>query len=447
MVPGHQLERKRVGVWTLAATIFFVVNGGPYTTEQVVGKSGPLFGLLVLLLIPIFWALPVALLTAELSSAFPEEGGYYVWVKKGLGPFAGFLCAWYSWLSSWVDLALYPLLAVEYGSRLFVHGGQEVPHRYLWVLGLIVAFTVLNLLGVRVVGLFSDGLLVLLFAPFLMIFFLGLFRISTQPIPHIPLLNPKWTWQGLGMATVYALWNYFGWDSLTTTSGEVDQASRKFPKAILLAVGMVTAMVVLPVAAGIVLKTDWPNWDSDAGYWPEIASAAWPGLVGVVIVGGAISNVGLFAANLLASSRIPYVLAADRFLPAFIFREHPKFKTPWVGILLAGIFSALLARDSFENLVGVDLALYLGALMLEFATLLVLRKRGALDGAHFRIPGGFGLLVPLVLAPTIIALGAIILQLSPSLKLSDLPVSPAVLALLMFATGPIVYGVSRKFAK
>src|SRR5580658_1023542 len=101
--------RKRVSAWTLACTIFFIVNGGPFSTEQVVGNTGPLLGLLILLALPVLWALPVGLLTAELSSAFPEEGGYYVWVKTALGPFPAFLCAWWSWLALWVDLALYPL--------------------------------------------------------------------------------------------------------------------------------------------------------------------------------------------------------------------------------------------------------------------------------------------------------------------------------------------------
>jgi amino acid transporter len=429
------LTKRRLGVWPIAATIFFVVSGGPYTTEQVIGKSGPLFGLLILAILPLIWSLPVGLLTAELSSKLPEEGGYYVWVKTAFGPFPGFLCAWWSWASSWVDLALYPLIAVQYAIKATGVSG----HQYQWVLGVIAALTLWNMLGIRSVGKLSNLFLIAVMLPFLAICGLGLAKWATHP-PHLPLLNPKTEMSGVGAAMVLALWNYFGWDSVTSAIGEIDDAARKMPKAILIAVALVTAMVVLPVAAGLALKTDWPQWDNDSGYWPEIAVAAWPGLKFAVICGGVVSNIGLFNANLLASSRIPFVLAKEKFLPQIFTHEHPRFGTPWVGIVFAGILSAILAKDSFEKLVAVDLSLYLVALMLECGALVALRNNLSPSPEKFQIGGGkIGLLLCAAL-PILIGLVAIGLQLSPSSHLAETPINPIYIFVGLLMSGPALYG-------
>jgi amino acid transporter len=432
------VRRRRIGVWPLAATIFFIVCGGPYTTEQVVGKSGPICGLLMLCILPLVWSLPVGLLTAELSSKLPDEGGYYVWVKTAFGPGAGFLCAWWSWASSWVDLALYPLLAVEYASR--ATGGSA--HPYWWIFGLIAGLTLWNLLGIKSVGGLSNILLIVVLLPFLAIVGFGLVKWTTHP-PHAPFLNPKTELSGIGAALVFSLWNYFGWDSVTSALGEIEDARRTVPKAMVRAILIVTGLVVLPVAAGIALKTDWPNWDTDSGYWPEIASAAWPPRRMAVIVGGVVSNIGMFNANLLASSRIPVVLAKERYLPKVFGLEHRRFGTPWVGILFAGGLSALLARDSFEKLVAIDLSLYLVALMLECAALIALRKKLGRSPDSFEVGGGKVGLWACAVLPIVIGIVAIGLQLSPSNHLADTSVNPIFLFLALVVTGPLVYCLVR----
>lgn len=101
----------------LALATFCLVSGGPHGLEPVLGESGIALGIILILIAPIIWALPISLMTAELSSAIPEEGGYYVWVTRALGPAPGFMCAWLSWLYSIVDAALYPLLFATYLSK------------------------------------------------------------------------------------------------------------------------------------------------------------------------------------------------------------------------------------------------------------------------------------------------------------------------------------------
>ena len=91
-----------------------MVSGGTYGTESVIAGAGYGRGILVLLFLPVIWCLPTAFMIGELSSALPEEGGYYAWVRRGLGNFWGFQEAWLSLAASIFDMAIYPTLFVFY---------------------------------------------------------------------------------------------------------------------------------------------------------------------------------------------------------------------------------------------------------------------------------------------------------------------------------------------
>ena len=92
--------RRELGFLPLVAVVFFNVSGGPYGIEDTVGVFGPGLVLLLLLLTPLVWSLPVCLAMAELASALPEEGGYVAWVRRAFGPFWGFQAGWWSWVNS-----------------------------------------------------------------------------------------------------------------------------------------------------------------------------------------------------------------------------------------------------------------------------------------------------------------------------------------------------------
>src|SRR5580698_5848738 len=95
-----------------------MVSGGTYGTEDIVHGAGYGRGILILLLTPILWSLPTALMIGELSSALPEEGGFYVWVRRAMGNCWGFQEAWLSLAASIFDMAIYPTLFVAYLVRL-----------------------------------------------------------------------------------------------------------------------------------------------------------------------------------------------------------------------------------------------------------------------------------------------------------------------------------------
>ncbi len=130
----------------LIAATYFMVAGGPYGLEDILGDAGYGRALLLLLLIPLVWSLPTALMVGELASALPQEGGYYCWVRRALGPFWGFQEAWLSLAASVFDMAIYPVIFVLYLSRV-APALTAGPRATLWELAVVLVCAAWNLRG------------------------------------------------------------------------------------------------------------------------------------------------------------------------------------------------------------------------------------------------------------------------------------------------------------
>src|SRR5437588_12770269 len=180
---------KGITLWPLIAATYFMVSGGPYGLEEVVKGAGYGRAILLLLITPLIWSLPTALMIGELSSAIPVEGGYYVWVRRAIGPFWGFQEAWLSLASSVFDLAIYPTLFVAYLSRL-VPGADRGWHAIAIGATVIVVCLSWNLAGGKAVGEGSLLMLFVMLGPFAVLTIAAfLFRnhyvqTHTQPITH-----------------------------------------------------------------------------------------------------------------------------------------------------------------------------------------------------------------------------------------------------------------------
>src|SRR5881275_1307968 len=148
---SKSMGKRGITLWPLVAATYFMASGGPYGLEETVGSAGYLGAIVLILLTPLIWSLPTGLMIAELSSAIPAEGGFYVWVKRALGPFWGFQEAWLSLAASAFDMAIYPTLFVIYLSELLP--ALKVGHRGVLVgLLMIAACTLWNIAGAKAVG-------------------------------------------------------------------------------------------------------------------------------------------------------------------------------------------------------------------------------------------------------------------------------------------------------
>jgi len=435
--------KRSLGFWPFVATIVCCVSGGPYDLEPVV-QCGLGLSILLVLITPFLWAVPAALMTAELAAAMPSEGGYYVWVRRAMGPFWGFLCGWWSWVYSWVDVAIYPVLFTTYAlmlARMLGHGADLDAHPWTkWSIGmaLILPLTWLNIRGVKGVGQASLVFLGLILAPFVVLVLMGLPRVFGHPPDfhaHFAAGDKKGS-QAFMAGLFVVMWNYLGWDTLSTVSGEVEDPRRTFPRALAIAVPLVTMVYLLPILIGTVYMPDTTLWKE--GSWTEVGRLVGGHWLGVAVAAcGLAAGAGLFSSSLLAGSRIPLVLAESNVLPVACARLHSRFGTPWVAILVSALFYSVFSFGSFKDLAEVDVIVYSAGLLLEFLALLILRAREPSMDRPFKIPGGWPGAILVVLLPSSILLLAIVDALKPSSEQGARTV--LIFTAIALGSGPLVW--------
>lgn len=440
--------RRQLTLLPLVMIMFFTVSGGAYGLEDLIGSSGPGMGLLLILLTPLIWSLPTALMVAELSTAMPVQGGYYAWVKRALGPFWGFQEGWLSWVTSFVDMAIYPVLFADYLSTLLVQQFDfhliEQNQWVHWGVTLIVIwlFTWLNIRGAKSIGDSSNLFGLFILAPFAMMSVVGLIKLVLNPTPvWRPFIPPDSSVLGaFGLGLFVVMWNYLGWDGVSTVAEEIENPRRNYPRALALTIPLVTLAYLLPVLAGLGATPDWAGWT--AGYFPEVAAAIGGNWLGVwLAIGALVSAVGLFSALMLSISRLPFVMAEDGYLPKVITRQHPVHGTPHVAIIVCAVIYSFFTLSAFASLVVVDVMVYSAALLLEFAALIALRLKEPGMKRPFRVPGGWPGIIVVTLLPTLV------LALAVVSTIQEEGISALYLSLAAIATGPLLYPVFRRVFK
>ncbi len=434
---------SRLTLFPLIGAIFFMTSGGPYGLEELVRKAGYSNALVILLVTPLVWSVPTALMAAELSSALPADGGYYVWVRRGLGPFWGFQEAWLSLAASIFDMALYPTLFVLYLGRVWPAVADAGPGMVIYVGGaLIAACAVWNIAGARRVGRASVAMMIALLAPFVALIVAATLRgpataeVVTGPAAAMPAL--KLEKLDLAGGVLIAMWNYMGWDNSSTVAGEVERPQRTYPLALFGAVTLVTLNYVAPVAA--VARTGIAPSAWTTGAWVDVGAAiGGPALAAAIAAGGMICGLGMMNALMLAYSRLPLALAQDGFLPAVLARRHATTGAPWVAILVCAAAWTTCLGLGFERLVTLDVVLFGLSLLLEFAALVALRIREPHLPRPFRVPGGTLVAAALGIGPLLLVAMALVHEgAGQSFGL-------VLLSAGIMAAGPLVYFARGRF--
>jgi amino acid transporter len=366
-----------------------MVSGGTYGTEEIIHGAGYGHGILILLFLPVLWCLPTAFMIGELSSALPQEGGYYAWVRRGLGNFWGFQEAWLSLAASIFDMAIYPTLFVFYLKQMSPWFGVG-NHGVYAGLFVVVTCAILNLAGIRVVGITSLWLFFLLSAPFALMVVLAPMKIGALAEAH-----PAPASAGLGLlgGVLVAMWNYMGWDNASTIAQEVERPQRTYPRAMIAAVVLVALSYVLPFVAVYLTGIPASSFGED-GSWATVAGIVGGKFLGfawlkfLIVLGGMMSAFGMFNALVLSYSRLPLAMARDGMLPKFFGKLSAKTQAPWVSVIFLATCWGLCLGLGFRRLITLDIMLYGLSLMLEFVTLVALRIREPELKRGFRVPGG-----------------------------------------------------------
>ena len=427
------MPKKQLTLIPLIGIIYFTVSGGAFGLENVISGSGPGLGLLLLIITPILWSIPIALVTAELATMLPIDGGYYRWVYFSMGRFWGFQEGWWTWIYTFIDMAIYPVVFSTY-LKYFWPGMTRWQQ---WVINLAVIFSclVINWRGAKSVGHSAVIAFVLVTAAFLLLTVLGLPKIVNTPwLPIMPEQGKPLT-ETLGLGLSAVMWSYMGWDNVSTFAGEVKNPGRTFPRAMIWSVVLVTILYLLPITVTLSATSNWASWDSDNFTISQIAGqlvAPWLGAL--ISIGVMFSNWSMFNSQLLYASRLPFAMAEDGLLPQQIKRTHKQYGTPVVSLILCSLIYSLFSLLNFKELVIIDVLIYALSLLLEYVALIRLRITHPDLARPFKIPGGwFGISL---------SFGSMLLFVFVSIVftlLSENDWQQLALAAGLLATGPIVY--------
>jgi amino acid transporter len=399
-----QSTLRKAGLFYLVFVMFSYTTGGPFGLEDMVSTSGPGLTLIYLLVLPFFWCIPVSLVSAELTTALPVEGGFYRWTRAAFGDFWGFLAGWWNWSASFLLGGAYAVLFTDYLVYYFpqITGWKH----YLVSVALIAVITWINVRGIQMVGQVATALEIFIFVPVATMIVIGLTRWHHNPfIPFIPPHQPTFKIFGVGLAL--GLWLYSGYEQLSTVAEEVENPQRSYPRALALVVPLSIAAYFFPTFAGLASAGDWQHWHT--GYFSDVARLVGGPCLGTwMTLAAMVGNVALLNSTVLTTTRMPFAMAEDGYLPAVLTRQHSRYGTPWLAIVVSATIYALLAWQSLAQLITVYIWLRSATTVLTVLSAWKLRRTKPNMARAFKIPGGNAGLLYVVGAPVVMALLALL---------------------------------------
>jgi amino acid transporter len=431
-MPSAQPSLKKLKLLPLAAVIFFTVSGGPYGLEALLGYGGKNGSLLLLLAVPILWDIPAILTVFELNSMMPVNGGYYQWVKRALGMRMAFYEGWLTWLYTFVDLAIYPVLFITYAGYFFP---QAETYKVPICLFIIWSSAIVNILGIVPVGRVAAVLSSMVIVPFAALAIAGFMQYKGHY--EMPALSLKGVgFSSIGMGLYVVMWNFLGWDNATTYADEVSNPIKSYLKATGITFVAVVAVYFLTtltaIQSGMSLQS---ITDKGFPFLGLYLGGNWLG--SLLSAGGMACVLGLYSAVLLSVSRIPKVMADDGLMPKKLDALHPKYNSPYVSIIVCSVVVSAMIILSFKELLIMDVTLYGAGLALEFISLIVLRIKAPDEPRPFKIPLNVTGLFVMLLFP----MGVFAVAVSGAILNSEDTLIPLLYALGIIASAEVLWQI------
>ncbi len=363
--------------FAINSTIGSGIFGLPARIQALVGN----YSVLVIVLCGVLIAL-IALCFAEVGSRFDRTGGPQLYASTTLGPVAGFSVGWMFWISRLASCSAIVNLLVDYGSVLWAPLRDPLG-RALTITAVVVAYAWINVRGIRQTAAVSTTFTVAKLVPLVGLAAVGL--LVAAPTAPLPQVAPPST--DFATAILLATYAFYGFDATTVIAGEVRDARRSIPFAILFTVGTV---VVLYSAIQLVCVATLPTLEQSERPLAEAAAA----LVGpwgavAISVGAVISCLGVYGAVMTPGTRLLYAMGEHGQLPPALARVHLDYRTPHWSILLTSLAILVLALSgSFIYLAKLSLIARVAVFAITCITLPLMRRRPELPEAAFRLPAG-----------------------------------------------------------
>jgi amino acid transporter len=391
----------------------------------MVSGSGPGLGLTFLIVVPLLFAVPISLATAEMTGIMPVEGGFYRWSRAALGEFWGFQCGWWNWTGTFLMSAAYGVAMADYLEDWFPLHSRAGHWMVAFVFLLLVAY--LNVRGIHVVGNLTLILLLIMFVPLLLFAVQG-FR-NTHFNPFHPFFPPGQPWKAAFAGGLsIALWAYAGYEQLSTVIEEVENPARNFLIGLAIVIPLSIAVYVVILAAGLAALGNWQEWQT--GYLVTAARLLGGNALGTSMFAAAgIANFVLLDSTLLSVSRLPLALAEDGYFHPALGKINPRYGTPVRSILLSVAFCVVLAVFTVPQLIGVYAWTRMATSIQTVLSFWQMRRKFPDAPRSFVAPGGVLGALFVVIAPTLLFAWAMIYSDAAARKWG----------LLNLASGPVAY--------
>lgn len=405
------VKKHDVKVRTIVFMIFCICAAGAYGIEAMIPSTGPGLTIVLLIVIPFVWGLPMALASVELGAARPVEGGFYKWIQEALGEFWGFQAGWWKTIANYIDSSVYVILAGTYFALMTGAGPTE---KYLFQVAVIFIIMAINLRGVKESGKLSTVIGILILLMFGLITVVGFMNVQYNPLqPFIPPSQDFLTSIGGGIAV--GIWMYSGYEAMSAISGEVSNP-KVIPKATLIAVPLIAATYILPTIASLASIGSWESWQEGidgtvVGYGTVLStflgSGLWAVAFGVVAI---LAQCSIYNTWMTAGTRVLFALSDDQLAPKFILKVNKKHGVPYITVLMMGAVNLVLCSFDFTVVLVVEVLLIIATQILLFISMLVLRRRMPDSERPIKIPGPKGFITIFFSIPVLVGVVAYLLN-------------------------------------
>jgi amino acid transporter len=435
--PESKTQLKRVmGFWDLLLFNIAAVLG-PRWIAAAAHNGTSSISLWVLAAVGFF--VPTAMVIVELTSRFPEEGGLYAWSKDAFGDFHGFVAGWTYWIYT---IFYFPaLLLASAAMSAYVVGpkGAALAESKTFLLAgsfaLLIVAVGMNLVGVNIGKWLQNAGGVSTYVPLLILAALAWVIVRMHgSVTHFTFRNmlPHWDWDTVNFWPQIAF-AFTGLEIGAMMSEEVRDPRRTFPRAIF-ASGALIAVIYIIGTLAVLSMVPAPDVDAKSGVFQAITAGSLALRIGFVGVLAAmlvsVGNAGGVGTTVAGVSRVPFVAGIDNYLPAAFGKVHPKWKTPYVAILVQAAISGVIllavqinetANSAYQILVAATSIVYFVSLLYMYAAAIRLAYRKDRESTPnaVLIPGGvFGVWVASLLGMLVVA-GGIALSFIPPAESTD----------------------------
>lgn len=401
---GGEASKPKRAMGFIDLVLFYVVTGVSLRWIATAASAGP-SAVIVWFGAWLTFYTPLALSVIELSSRYPQEGGLYVWSKRAFGEFGGFMCAWIYWTS---NLPFFPAVLYFAASNVVYiresrwnHLSSSANFYIIFSVAALTVITIINVVGLDVGKWLHNLGAIAMWVPVVLIVVMGVIawrRFGSETSFHAASLVPSVHlkemifWSTLTFA-------FGGCETASFMGDEIKNPRRTLPWALFIG-GLIVTFCYVGGTVGVLLALPQDSVNNLQGLMQAITSTASRiGLLWVIPLGAALialSNLGAASAYLAAVARLPFVAGIDRFLPPVFGRLHPRWKTPYVALILQAICGVVFiflgqagtsVRGAYDVLVSLGVITYFLPYLFLFGAMLRLQAEPA--GANvIRVPGG-----------------------------------------------------------